>query len=312
MGQPPHWKPYFGAFVGVNNLTTTDMATNVGGLGLVGIYRDLINPLVGVGVAAEGYGGYIGEEVDGGVRLDLALPVVFLQGGVDYSFGDGTLAFILSFAVPIRRGGILGHGSLARIDWLPSRGQTLNVGLQVPMLQPWVGKTRPKAQDITIPRASHAQFERSDSVAHADTTEPAAAALAQMRREALWTIDLINVFYTGLGKSYDDGLATQRDTIAAYIRCGRPHRSAAPRRAGIPRTRSRSGMPRCGSPLAWRPARPPRPPPAPAWRSRARHGARCSTRCSFPTTHDSASTRIPTRSWDSAQRGASPSPHGSR
>ena len=55
-------------------------------------------------------------------------------------------------------------------------------------------------------------------MAHADTTEPAAAALAQMRREALWTIDLINVFYTGLGKSYDDGLATQRDTIAAYIR----------------------------------------------------------------------------------------------
>jgi len=194
------------------------MATNVGGLGLVGIYRDLINPLVGVGVAAEGYGGYIGEEIDGGVRLDLALPVIFLQGGVDYSFGDGTLAFILSFAVPIRRGGILGHGSLARIDWLPSRGQTLNVGLQVPMLQPWVGRTRPKAQDITIPRASHAQFERSDSVTHADTTEPAAAALAQMRREALWTIDLINVFYTGLGKSYDDGLATQRDTIAAYIR----------------------------------------------------------------------------------------------
>jgi hypothetical protein len=55
-------------------------------------------------------------------------------------------------------------------------------------------------------------------VADADTTEPAAAALAHMRREALWTIDLINVFYAGLGKSYDAGLATQRDTIAAYIR----------------------------------------------------------------------------------------------
>ena len=218
MGQPQHWKPYFGAFLGINNLTTTDMATNVGGLGLVGIYHDLINPLVGVGVAAEGYGGYIGEEVDGGVRLDLALPVIFLQGGVDYSFGDGTLAFILSFAMPIRRGGIFGHGSLARIDWLPSRGQTINVGLQVPMLQPWVGKTRPKAQDITIPRAPHAQFERADSVAKADTTELAAAALAQMRREALWTIDLINVFYTGLGKSYDAGLTTQRDTIASYVR----------------------------------------------------------------------------------------------
>ncbi len=218
MGQPPHWKPYLGAFAGINNMTTTDMPTNVGGLGLVGLYRDLINPLVGVGVSAEAYAGYISEEFDGGGRLNLALPVIFLQGGVDYSVGDNSLAFILSLSLPIRRGGILGHGSLARVDWLPSRGQTLNVGLQVPMLQPWVGKTRPKAQDIVIPRAPHAQFVRADSVARADTREPAAAALAVMRREALWTIDLITVFYTGLGKSYDAGLATQRDTIAAYIR----------------------------------------------------------------------------------------------
>lgn len=217
MGQPPRWKPYVGAFVGVNNITTTDRATNVGGLGLVGVYRDLISPLVGVGVAAEGYAGFIGEEFDGGVRLDLALPVVFLQGGVDYAFGDNSLAFILSLALPIRRGGIFGGGSLARVDWLPSRGQTLNVGLQVPILQPWAGKTRPKAQDITVPRAPRAQFMRADSVARADTSEPAAAALAQMRREALWTISLITVYYTGLGKSNDAALATQRDTIAAYI-----------------------------------------------------------------------------------------------
>jgi hypothetical protein len=45
MGQPPRWKPYVGAFVGVNNITTTDRATNVGGFGLVGLYRDLISPL---------------------------------------------------------------------------------------------------------------------------------------------------------------------------------------------------------------------------------------------------------------------------
>lgn len=217
MGQPPRWKPYLGAFAGVNNITTTDMATNVGGFGLAGVYRDLINPLIGVGWAAEGYAGYIGNEFDGGARLNLALPVVFLQGGVDYSIGDNSFAFILSFAAPIRRGGILGHGSLARIDWLPGRGQTLNVGLQLPVMQHWVGRTRPKAQDIRVPRAPHAQFARADSVANADTREPAAAALAQMRREALWTIRLIDVFYTGLGKSYEAGLATQRDTISAYI-----------------------------------------------------------------------------------------------
>ena len=57
MGQPQHWKPYVGAFLGINNMTTTDMPTNVGGFGLVGVYRDILNPLVGVGLAAEGYGG---------------------------------------------------------------------------------------------------------------------------------------------------------------------------------------------------------------------------------------------------------------
>lgn len=218
MGLPPRWKPYLGAFAGVNNITTTDMATNVGGLGLAGLYRDLINPLIGVGVATEGYAGYIGEEFDGGVRLNLALPVVFLQGGVDYSIGDNSFAFIMSFAMPIRRGGILGGGSLARVDWLPARGQTLNVGLQLPIMQHWVGRTRPKAQDTRVPRAPRAQFARADSVADADTGEPAAAALARMRREALWIIDLINVFYTDLGKSYEAGLATQRDTITSYLK----------------------------------------------------------------------------------------------
>jgi len=217
MGQPPRWKPYLGAFVGINNITTTNTTTSVGGLGLIGVYRDLISPLVGVGFAAEAYAGSIGQQLDGGARLNVALPVVFLQGGVDYSINDRSFAFILSLALPIRRGGILGLGSLARVDWLPARGQTINVGLQIPVLQPWAGKTRPKAQDITIPRAPHAQFERSDSVARADTTEPAAAALAQMRREAIWYVNLVSVFYTGLGKSYDDAIQTQRDTIAAYI-----------------------------------------------------------------------------------------------
>ena len=140
--------------------------------------------------------------------------------------------------------------------------------------------------------------------------EPAAAALAQMRREALWTIDLINVFYTGLGKSYDDGLATQRDTIAAYIRAAEPHRPAAS--PGLESHARDRALARPDAGRLWRGGRcvPPRPPRVRAWRSPGRRGARCSTRCSFPTTHDSASTRIPTRSWGSARRAASRSRHG--
>lgn len=218
MGQPPHLKPYLGGFLGVNNMTTTDMPTNVGGFGMAGLYKDLINPLIGVGVAAETYGGYISDELDGGARLSLALPVVYLQGGMDYSFSDGTLAFIMSLEMPIRRGGILGGGSLMRVDWLPARGQTLNVGLQVPIMQHWVGKTRPSAQDIIVPRAPHAQFERSDSVLNLDPAQPMAQALRVMRQEALWTINLITVLNTGLDRSYEDGLRVQRDSIASYIR----------------------------------------------------------------------------------------------
>ena len=216
MGQPPRWKPYLGASAAFSDLGGG--AASFGGYGMVGMYKDLINPLIGVGISAEGYMGSIAGAFDGGGRLNLALPVIFLQAGVDYGVKEQEFDFILSFSVPIRRGGILGHGSLVRLDWIPARNETLNLGFQVPIFQPWAGKTRPKAQDIVIPRAPHDQFSRADSMAKADPSEPIAGAVARMRVEALWLINQQNVFYQALAKSYEAGLQTQKDTIQAYMK----------------------------------------------------------------------------------------------
>ena len=90
------------------------------------------------------------------------------------------------------------------------------------------GQDAPKAQDIVVPRAPHDQFARADSMAKADPSEPIAGAVAQMRTEALWLIDEQNVFYKGLGKSYEAGLQTQRDTIAAYMQAASRTDSAHP------------------------------------------------------------------------------------
>ncbi len=239
MGQPPRWKPYLGASAAFNDLGGGPVS--FGGYGMAGIYKDLMNPLIGVGVSAEGYMGSISGSFDGGGRLFLALPVIFLQGGIDYGVREQQLDFILSFSVPIRRGGILGHGSLVRLDWIPARNQTLNLGFQVPIFQPWMGKTRPKAQDIVIPRAPHDQFARADSMAKADPSEPIAGAVAQMRVEALWLIDEQNVFYKGLAKSYEAGLQTQRDTIAAYMQAANKTDPAHPSGWNPRATRRRSG-----------------------------------------------------------------------
>ena len=44
---------------------------------------------------------------------------------------------ILSFQSAVRRGGIVGHGTMLRIDWLPTKHRTWALGLHVPIAQPF-------------------------------------------------------------------------------------------------------------------------------------------------------------------------------
>src|SRR6185436_14062747 len=64
MGQPPRWKPFAGGFYGLDRSGDTD---HDGGGATLGVYKDLLPSIVGVGLSAEGYlAGYTGlSGVDG-------------------------------------------------------------------------------------------------------------------------------------------------------------------------------------------------------------------------------------------------------
>jgi hypothetical protein len=142
IGQPPIWKPYGGGSLGgYYEGGATDLAVFLD----LGVDKDLMNPVTGGLVfGAEGYGGLRGDLIDGGLRVLLHSPFIRLGGGVDWNFRDGDLPFFLRFSGPIRRGGLLGRGGLLTIDWIPARGHSFNVGVKLPIAQPWSGKTRPE------------------------------------------------------------------------------------------------------------------------------------------------------------------------
>jgi hypothetical protein len=48
-------------------------------------------------------------------------------------------------------GGLLGGGTTVRLDWLPTRHQTLMLGVEVPLMQPLAGRTRPRRTSVEIP-----------------------------------------------------------------------------------------------------------------------------------------------------------------
>lgn len=209
MGQPARWKPYVGAFVGMNRLS--DDAT-LGGLGLLGVYHDLVAPVAGIGVAGEGYVGSLGDGLDGGLRVGLSVPVFFLHAGIDYAFGLGEADFLLGFSAPLRRGGVVGGGSRIRLDWLPGRAQTLNLGITLPIRSGPMGQTRPRSHKVATPKARY----RTPSALEVSDAERARA-LAEMDRSQQWLLAANSLLYRDRGDSHEAALAEQRARVARFL-----------------------------------------------------------------------------------------------
>jgi hypothetical protein len=150
MGQPPKWEPYLaglGAVAGSDN--------RAGGRAVAGVYRSIMNPVTGLlGAAGEGYVTVRGGDVDGGARVLARAPVLALAGGLDWNARDGAVDFILSYQTAVRRGGLLGRGTMLRADWLPGRDHDLAIGIHVPIGQPFAGRTRPRKTGVVLPRAA--------------------------------------------------------------------------------------------------------------------------------------------------------------
>ena len=141
MGQPPTFKWFGGVEVGSYR---RDDNKDVVGYATLALYKDLLSPVTSIfGVWGEGYVGLRRDALDGGGRLMFVSPALRLGAGVDVNIDDNKGDFILSLMHPIRRGGLTGKGDFLRIDWIPDRGNSFNIGVTVPLGQPNMGKTRP-------------------------------------------------------------------------------------------------------------------------------------------------------------------------
>jgi hypothetical protein len=90
MGQPSKWEFY------VAPMAVYDGDLDKWGGQLTGgLWRYLMNPNFGIGLAGEGYLGAVDSRTDSGVRALAGVKMFFLQAGVDYSFRNDELDALL-------------------------------------------------------------------------------------------------------------------------------------------------------------------------------------------------------------------------
>ncbi len=143
LGQPSPWD--WSAGVASGALNPTRAADREGPQARLGVYRAIANPVVGImGVSVEGYAGSRSGEADGGVRARLMLPFARVGFGADMTARGGGPRSMVSATLALRRGGLFRDGSVLRIDYVPSRGRSLTVGVERPIFtQVPPGRTRP-------------------------------------------------------------------------------------------------------------------------------------------------------------------------
>jgi len=165
LGLPRRFQTYAGLSVGGHFGDEHQLAA----FGKVGVYKDIMNPVVGVlGWALEGYGGFRGTEGDGGLRASLVSPSLRLGFGVDYNFVDETTDFMMTVFVPVRRGGVFGHGTDLRLEWIPNRGHSVNLAVTVPLGKSHLGRTRARDDHVRLTHPKPAPVHHRPSPALED------------------------------------------------------------------------------------------------------------------------------------------------
>jgi hypothetical protein len=183
LGQPPrrHW--YAGGTLAADRPHRT---MELSQLGTVGLREPFTNPVVGLLAGAlELYAGARVSEPTAGGRALLEVPLLGLAGGVDYAMGQRRVSPLVAWALPLRRGGIAGKGSLLRLEWRTA-ADAIGVSVLVPLYQPWAGRTRPRDAEVLLPA-------RTAPVLQPPAEEPAslAEALANVRAAALRIEELV-------------------------------------------------------------------------------------------------------------------------
>jgi hypothetical protein len=153
IGQPPIWRQQISV--------QATAYTQEGGSGSTfsyGVFHslnkppaDAFNPLLGIiGGTLEGYGS-LGAIGDAGVRAMATSRMLATSVGADWDIAHHRVNTIVSWQSAIRRGGLLGRGTMLRVDWIPARAQTVRIGIAAPLFQPLAGRTRPRVPTVKIP-----------------------------------------------------------------------------------------------------------------------------------------------------------------
>jgi hypothetical protein len=208
MGQPSKWEFYLAPMA----LYDGDL-DKWGGQLTGGLWRYLMNPNFGIGLAGEGYLGAVDSETDSGVRALAGVKMFFLQAGIDYSFRRDELDAIIRLEFPLRRGGLFGRGGKFRVDWLPGRDDFFNFGLTFPFGQPYKGKTRTKHDRVTLPPLPPEKPVISEEIALASKLGPI---LDQARHAASWMNKYTTPFFDQDLSKGEDELASFRQKVLSF------------------------------------------------------------------------------------------------
>jgi hypothetical protein len=205
LGQPLSLKPYGGLSLGGY---FEDQASEFTAYLNAGIQKDLLSPIAAVAaLQLEAYGGMRGSQVDGGARGLFAMPALWLAAGVDWNFRDGSLPFLLRLSIPFKRGGFLVRGGQVKVDWMPARGNSFNVGLNFPVGQKWAGKTRPNSMSYPV------SPDRPD-LDPIEVSQPALEpVLANVRETSDWVNRLTVPYYDQTGRRRDQAVASFTDEV---------------------------------------------------------------------------------------------------
>jgi hypothetical protein len=95
-------------------------------------------------------------DVESGARLLAQARVLAIGAGLDWNARSGDLDVVFSYQSAIRRGGLLGGGTMLRADWLPGRNHEFALGVHVPVAQRFAGRTRPRRTGVTLRRVTTA------------------------------------------------------------------------------------------------------------------------------------------------------------
>jgi hypothetical protein len=209
MGFPPLWKPY--GTVGAVWDRDTDSQTQIGADIGFGLYKDLGHPVNGIlGFALEGYGQGIAGKVDGGLRGLVGSRSLLLHVGADYAVGSGKVKPVAVLTFPLWRGGLFGGGSDLRFAWVPGSDPAFSLGLNIPLWQPAMGRTRPKRDYVALPKSP--ELAKPDYQPGAELEET----LADLRETGGWISRFTTPFLDQEIRSDEDNLAEINRGIAEF------------------------------------------------------------------------------------------------